>query len=898
MPNPKSRIPGYQLTTSSSRAKTDQFYTSSLESSEHEATSSGEDSGQELTPRNPIQAITREEPEIDFRTDPKLLTPKPSKNSSKYGGESVPNSSTLHSRQSTSNMESVLECIPFFYGRKDGFEDPNEHIETIGFIVDEKYEPTSERNELVKRMAFRSRLKDQAAKWYQQLDSETRSNWKRLSTVFVFEFVLEARVESDPNKFFNQMYNLRQGKKPIAQYVNEAQTLYLQCPGNLQEMFSNQFVAGIADENKLDMVQLYLSSEPKITFPAAKAAVVRVYSRIGRPSPFDEKDEHSKKEITQNEVNQELVTFFRSLQTTAKQQQSTSKTVVHEYKPSSIPTGKQPSHDVTCHNCMKPGHFSTDCPLPQVSYKQKSLNRAKIEELQKEAKLGQQAPAASAAALQFFQQAVDLQQQQHPKVRGPLEETSGNPGRAQIRLPMTPVILKRGVSLADLGPHPKDVQAAAATRSGKATNTSNKENQPTRNSRVTKPVNKNELNKNAQRAVEQAAEALSQKKVSFVEEVDDSGNPSGREESGPMEGVTSAEWEGSSAAHSRIPQSSTQTDRTQVPAQQDQPSPPLPTQPRPSNSLPIPRRISVPKTSTVPPPTTAPTNTGRMPALFDGSSEPRRKLPKDKMTQDDSVGYLPKETVPINMAKDKDRFSVDGFLDAQVTMPIWQLLDRSPQIRAQLARAMASSKPTKRGKRPAMIATSIQREPPLIATEAHEEEDVTCLYLEAWINDTKVNKTLADNGAVVELINPELVRQLGLEIYEMEHAWTLQLADDGLAMVKQYVWAPVNVAGVEAIVRAFILGMGNIYDLLLSKRWMKRVRAVEDHGQANMVIQGKDGIPRVAHGQAAKSLDVEVICGPSVDEWETSLAEEELEKLAEELDRYDFVSDQGKEGRL
>jgi hypothetical protein len=207
------------------------------------------------------------------------------------------------------------------------------------------------------------------------------------------------------------------------------------------------------------------------------------------------------------------------------------------------------------------------------------------------------------------------------------------------------------------------------------------------------------------------------------------------------------------------------------------------------------------------------------------------------------------------MAKNKDRFSVDGFLDAQVTMPIWQLLDQSSQIRAQLARAMASSKPTKRGKRPTMMAVAIQGEPPLIATKAHEEEDVTCLYMGGWLNDARANKSLADNGAVIELINPELVKRLGLKIYEMEHAWTLQLADDGLAMVKQYVCAPVNVAGVETIVRAFILGTGNIYDLLLLKRWMESVRAVEDHGQA------------------AKSLDVEVICGPSVDEWEMSLAE-------------------------
>ena len=59
------------------------------------------------------------------------------------------------------------------------------------------------------------------------------------------------------------------------------------------------------------------------------------------------------------------------------------------------------------------------------------------------------------------------------------------------------------------------------------------------------------------------------------------------------------------------------------------------------------------------------------------------------------------------------------------------------------------------------------------------------------------------------------------------------------------MWVSVNVAGVVAVVRAFILGMGDIYDILLSKRWMRRVRAIEDHGENTLTIRGKDEIRRV-----------------------------------------------------
>ena len=90
-------------------------------------------------------------------------------------------------------------------------------------------------------------------------------------------------------------------------------------------------------------------------------------------------------------------------------------------------------------------------------------------------------------------------------------------------------------------------------------------------------------------------------------------------------------------------------------------------------------------------------------------------------------------------------------------------------------------------------------------TEAFEEEEVVYLYICSWVGDQMVTKTLADTRAVVELINPRLVAMLDPEIFEMDKEWTLKLADNRLAKVKQYVWVPINVAGIVAVVRAFIL---------------------------------------------------------------------------------------------
>ena len=45
----------------------------------------------------------------------------------------------------------------------------------------------------------------------------------------------------------------------------------------------------------------------------------------------------------------------------------------------------------------------------------------------------------------------------------------------------------------------------------------------------------------------------------------------------------------------------------------------------------------------------------------------------------------------------------------------------------------------------------------MIETVAHEDEEVICFYIDSWIEDQKISKTLVDSGAVIELISWKVV---------------------------------------------------------------------------------------------------------------------------------------------
>ncbi|MCJ1463135.1 hypothetical protein MMC07_001740 [Pseudocyphellaria aurata] len=160
---------------------------------------------------------------------------------------------------------------------------------------------------------------------------------------------------------------------------------------------------------------------------------------------------------------------------------------------------------------------------------------------------------------------------------------------------------------------------------------------------------------------------------------------------------------------------------------------------------------------------------------------------------------------------------------------------------------------------------------PEVVTTAYEDHGgkVICLYITAWIGSEPVENTLVDSGSVVALISRGAVERLNLKVYDMGESWTLQLADDGYAAVCEYVWVQVNVGGVGCVVKAYVLGDGKVYDLLLG---------VRRHPAHRLRVE-------------ANSKAVEFVGVPSVDQWESEIAEEVIARVIEELDTTDLATD-------
>lgn len=130
------------------------------------------------------------------------------------------------------------------------------------------------------------------------------------------------------------------------------------------------------------------------------------------------------------------------------------------------------------------------------------------------------------------------------------------------------------------------------------------------------------------------------------------------------------------------------------------------------------------------------------------------------------------------------------------------------------------------------------------------------------------------------------------------------MANDAVVPLPSHVWLDINVMGILARIKAFVMPIRLSYGILLSRRWLARVNALEDHRNNILYTSGIDGKRKTAQGTPAQASGVETVNLAPIashltqDEYER--AEDEIEALLEELDHWDDdenPSIQGKEER-
>lgn len=178
----------------------------------------------------------------------------------------------------------------------------------------------------------------------------------------------------------------------------------------------------------------------------------------------------------------------------------------------------------------------------------------------------------------------------------------------------------------------------------------------------------------------------------------------------------------------------------------------------------------------------------------------------------------PKTPDPIRGLLGGSRFSIDEILKLPLTMEVGQFLDKSDIARQELALSMQRSTPRHRVKKSPKaknqtdpssssnmaIAALVQREPPTVTAHAFDDDGQSQPFMiTAWIGSVKLPRTLIDGGSLVELVSRLKLQAINPPPQIHTDGYLrVSLATDVIYTLTNYIYLPVIVQGIQAVVKA------------------------------------------------------------------------------------------------
>lgn len=322
-----------------------------------------------------------------------------------------------------------------------------------------------------------------------------------------------------------------------------------------------------------------------------------------------------------------------------------------------------------------------------------------------------------------------------------------------------------------------------------------------------------------------------------------------------------------------------------VPSEQYQLPPALRPIPPPAS----PAQPSVPETMTVDPPEAQPISAPQwqpfvpdprfedpanwdpafMPPIFEPSAAGKKKKVTKPRNQ---VTGPPKPPRHIKMMKDKAIWDpVETLRKMPVTgLDFGSLLDWSPGIRIILGKAMQlepdelrkqtnpPSKTSNRKNDKAVCAVqSLVRERESMVLAQYEgvlpEPTIRVFNFHTngavwsvWGQGTgyRIGKILIDGGAVVNLMPEKVARKLGLTLQENDDI-VIRTATNEIRSIRYCTFFDIDIAGVVAHIRAYVMDIPQSYSLLLGRKWLYQVKAIGDYARNIYTIHDTEGYPHI-----------------------------------------------------
>ena len=237
----------------------------------------------------------------------------------------------------------------------------------------------------------------------------------------------------------------------------------------------------------------------------------------------------------------------------------------------------------------------------------------------------------------------------------------------------------------------------------------------------------------------------------------------------------------------------------------------------------------------------------------------------------------PKAPRPIRMMIGRPGFDIVAeFRDLPVTNLRWgTLMDMAPALRRQIGAGLLLERRERKAKPRSAETVEVN------AMVAKPEWKVPCVnffttaILRVGGKQFEIDKVMIDPGSVVNLASIEVLERIGASLSPV-HDLTIRTATSALTRIRYCSDVDTIVAGVKVRIRIYAMPreFALSYGLLLSRRWLRKVRARGNYEKDTYIISDEGGlfrpvnryleravnaveIPRIGKSQSSDGSDLE-----------------------------------------
>lgn len=145
----------------------------------------------------------------------------------------------------------------------------------------------------------------------------------------------------------------------------------------------------------------------------------------------------------------------------------------------------------------------------------------------------------------------------------------------------------------------------------------------------------------------------------------------------------------------------------------------------------------------------------------------------------------------------------------------------------------------------------------------------------------KIGKILIDGGAVVNLMPERIAERLGFELIDNNDI-VIRTATDETRPIHKCTTFDLDIAGVTARIKVYVIDIPQSYSLLLGRRWLYQVRAFGDYSSHAYTIYDSKGIPHEVQPMGGAKIEPlpEVLLNPHKALPHTDLTDTEKEEIS------------------